>query len=290
MEPTPRHSRQLIAASLVAALIVGTGGFLLGREAVSPPEPPAGVPPSPPSSPSPAAEPVTAKLSRADLLALADAAADSATSNSPISPDYATMAGKRFDIALPFGCNGPSPDGAKPMLGWRYDADASALRIRVAPVSWPVAEWFRVPPPGLTALEGFWVARPWTSRETCAAVTATAVPPGAEAITLSGQTLGLAQLVMAGSARQLARAEEPYEAVLRVAAEKLRLGSGLRLRLRGRLESFPGGGSTRCIQPGGSEQRPLCLVAVSFDELTVENPVTGETLATWTPTAPDRAD
>lgn len=288
MEPTPRHSRQVIAASLVAALAIGVTGFLLGREVSPAAEPVRAVQPEPKPTPGAAAAPEERSMSRAELLDFATAAADRAASATPLPPRFASLAGKRFDLSLPFGCDGPVPAGMG-ALGWRYDADASALRIRVVPVSWAVTQWFPSRPAGLSALEGFWVARPWSSRETCAAPAA-APPPGAEPVTLAGQTLGLAQLISDDGPRHIARADEPYETVIRVKPEALQLGSGLRLRLQGRFENHPGGDSARCVQPGGPDQRPICLIAVSFDELAVINPETEETLATWSPSAPSRAD
>src|SRR3546814_9445526 len=54
---------------------------------------------------------------------------------------------------------------------------------------------------------------------------------------------------------------------------------GSRLRVTGRIERLPGGKAVQCIQPAGIEQQPICLVAVSFDDIRLENPMNGETLA-----------
>src|SRR3546814_4442581 len=59
------------------------------------------------------------------------------------------------------------------------------------------------------------------------------------------------------------------------------VSQGLRLRLRGRVDRVPGAGAVRCIQPAGSEQRPICVVAISLDEVLIENTATGAVLATW---------
>src|SRR3546814_17789730 len=56
---------------------------------------------------------------------------------------------------------------------------------------------------------------------------------------------------------------------------------GFRLRVTGRIERLPGGKAVQCIQPAGIEQQPICLAAVSFDAIRLENPMNGETLAIW---------
>jgi len=56
---------------------------------------------------------------------------------------------------------------------------------------------------------------------------------------------------------------------------------GFRLRISGRIARLPGTGAVRCHQPSGAEQRPICLVGVSIDEVAIDNPASGETLATW---------
>lgn len=291
-EPSPRTSRLAIAGTLLAAIALGGSGFLLGRETA--PAPP---PPSTPSALAPGpVTPVSSEapgsriLSRKDLIAFGNAAADAAASGPAPTLRLAEASGQRFELFLPFGCDGPAPEDSDAALRWRYDAAASALRVHVAPTSWPPEAWWQTPPPGVEAIEGFWIARPWSSRETCASGGSNSAPPGIEPITLPGQTLGVAQVVTAETSRQARRDGRPYEAVVQAAPETLRLEAGLRVRLRGRIASFPAGEVVRCAQPGGREQRPVCLIAVSLDEVAVENPATQETLAAWTPTVAGPAE
>lgn len=296
-EPSPRVSRLLIAGGLLAVAAIGGGGFLLGRARLPVPAPasPAPLAAAPAPAPPPAEALVDAVLARADLIALGNAAADAAASGRSPPEQVEAAAGRRFRLYLPFGCDGPADAGSGAPLRWRYDAEAGVLRVHAAPMTWPVADWLGAAGQGartesVEALEGFWVARPWSSRETCAGGVAVTAATGAEPITLTGQTLGVAQLVTADTPRQLRRGDRPYEAVVRVAPEALRLDAGLRLRLDGRIGTFPGGTAARCVQPGGPEQRPACLFAVSLEEVAVENAVTGEALATWAATAADRPD
>ena len=55
----------------------------------------------------------------------------------------------------------------------------------------------------------------------------------------------------------------------------------LALRLTGRIGSGPNGTPATCRQPGGADQRPVCLVLVSLDELAIADPVSGTVLAAW---------
>lgn len=53
---------------------------------------------------------------------------------------------------------------------------------------------------------------------------------------------------------------------------------------------MPGGsGPARCQQPAGAEQRPICLIGVTFDAVAIENGASGDTVATWDTAESDRA-
>jgi hypothetical protein len=288
-EPTPRKSRLAIAGSFAALMLIGGGFFLLGRQ-TAPTPPPAAPEPAPPVQPAPPPPPTVRLLGRADLIALGNAAADSMASGTALPELVEAAAGKRFEIGLPFGCDGPAAEGSDAPMRWRYDSDSPTLRVHVMPTVWPVSDWWETPPAGVEALEGFWIARPWSSSESCVAAGESAMPRGIAPVTLPGQTLGLAQPATDETPRQQGRGDRPYEAVVRLAPDAVRLDAGLRLRLRGRIVRFPADAAVRCRQPGGSEQRPVCLVAVSLDEVAIENPATRETLATWSPTATGPAE
>lgn len=280
-EPSPRSSRLAIAGGLAALFAIGGGGFLIGRATT----PTTSSPSVPAAAPSPVASTAPERpdnvLARGDLIQLGETAADATSSGLPMPKSVEDAIGQRFQLYLPFGCDGPSPEDSEAALRWRYDRSAGTLRVHVAPTSWALTDWWQTPPPGLEALEGFWVARPWSSRETCGGATAT--PTGIDPITLPGQTLGVAELVTSDTPRQLSRQGKPYESVVRMAPEALRVEAGLRLRLRGRIASFPQGQAVRCAQPGGREQRPVCIVAVSLDEVAIENPADQEMIAVWSP-------
>lgn len=282
-EPSPRSSRLALAGALAAAIAVGGGGFLLGR-ATSEQPPVANPAPVAVPAPKPAPEPAsTAILGRADLIALAAAAADSAAAGRDPGPEIAQADGRRFELRLPFGCTGPAGEDSAAPMRWRYDPEARALRISVGPVAWTPRDWW--PADGadsVEAVEGFWVPRPWTSSEACPEAGDRPAAAGTEPVTLPGQALAVGQIFLADGGRGGRRDGKPYEAVVRVDETDLKIGGqGLRLRIAGRVARTPGGGPVLCRQPAGPEQRPICLVSVIMDEVAVENPATGETLATW---------
>jgi hypothetical protein len=283
-EPTPRTSRLALAGGALAVLAVAGAGFVVGRGSMAPAPAPSATPvviasALPQPSPSPTSP---QQLDRAGLLALVAAAADASSSAGPVHTAVTQAAGGRFSITSPFGCTGPLGDGDTAATGWRYDADSGALRLQVASTRWTPVDWFGDSgSAGIDAVEGFWIPRPWTSSETCPSTAGPAAAAGIEPVTLAGQSLAIGQVFREGAARQDQRNGDPYVAVVRVTPEALRAGSGFRVRVTGQLSDPGGGGAIRCRQPGGPDQRPICLVAATFDEIAIENAATGETLARW---------
>ena len=293
LEPTPRTSRLVVAGSAAAIVLLGGGGFLLGRStAPLPPPPVASSEPVRVAKKLPVPEaPAASILARSDMIAIANAAAD-ATSSGARLPEMASAAeGLRFEVDLPFGCDGPVSEDSREAFQWRYDAKSSSLRVSVTPAVFDASEWLEEPSSSVAnatpsanrkeAIEGFWIARPWSSRETCESGSLPVAPLGIDAVTLPGQTLGLAEVFSDDGARSARRGGKPYESVRQITETDLKIDQGLRVRLSGRIARFSDGSTVRCRQPAGKDQRPVCLVAVSFDDVAIENPSTKETIATW---------
>jgi hypothetical protein len=281
-EPSPRSSRLALAGALLATIVVGGAGFLLGRIATE--QKPAAISQpvaTPPTKRVPEAA-SSAILGRADLIALAATAADALAAGRDPGPEITEAAGRRFELRLPFGCNGPAGDESAVGMRWRYDTEAQALRIHVRPVAWTAQDWWPQDADNqVEAIEGFWIERPWTSSEACPDGGDRPAAAGTEPVTLPGQTLAVGQIFYAEGARSGRRDGEPYEAVVRIAEEELAAADGLRFRIRGRIARAGGVGPVRCRQPAGAEQRPICLVSVVIDDVAVENAAGDRTLATW---------
>jgi hypothetical protein len=278
VEPSRPRSR-LALAGIAVAITVGGLGFVAGKN--TSPRPAIVAPaPIPVSTSTPAAEPAatipTPLLGRADLLAAVNSTADAFAAGRQSPPDVTTLAGRRFELRLPFGCDGPAPDEAP--LGWRYDERAETLRIRVTPVrfdsGWLAPEIAK----GVDALEGFWIDRPWTTSYACPPdrpiVPTRTVPPE--------RTVALAEFHGVEQSRAGRRDGGAYEAVEKVAPESAAFGQGFRVRLSGRIGTVPGSESpVLCRAAETLSTRPACVVAVVLDQVAIENPVTGATLATW---------
>ena len=300
-EPSAGISKLALAVGVLAAMAVGGAGFLIGRAATTAPSPPARATPEP----APVPPPTTVQaLHRADLLALNAAAADALASGAPTPEAVRAAAGRRFTLYLPFGCDHRA-SGEGPTLVWRYDAGRRVLKLRVALVRWTAADWWppASAPAGVDSVAGLWVARPWSSAQSCPPVvpsmaaltesnTAANLPEGNRAPAMAPepaapepaapeQTLAIAQLLPAGSPRSLLRDGRLLEADLRMPADFTMPAAGLRLRLAGRLDPQQAGGPIICIQPAGRQQRPLCLILATFEEAVIENPDTGARLISW---------
>lgn len=277
-EPSPRTSRLTIAGGLAAAIIVGGAGFMIGR-GTAPAPPPAEPPVSAPSpTPSPAAAGIAQMpVDRAGLLALVNSTADAVASGQQTPKDVQAAAGRRFDIVLPFGCGGPAGPGWATGLGWQYDEKTETLRIRVNPTRWSGEDW-QLPNNNAASVsvEGFWIARPWSSSAHCPLVTPQ-VPAIGDPAPRPGQTLAIARAIDGTTSTP----PRPYETVQRIGREDFDPARGFQLRIIGRTDPQSRNPAVRCIQTVDSDQRPLCLFMGEFAELRIENPVGGKILASW---------
>lgn len=276
-EPSVRTSRLTIAGGFAAVIVVGSIGFILGRGTANPdtePEtPPAIVAPSPTPTPGPE---TAGLLDRAALVALAARAADAFVAGDPTPAAVADATGRRFDLLLPFGCGGPNAEGSTLPLRWRYDTAAQTLRVTVETTDWQPRDW-NIANTGIDAIRGFWITRPWSSGGTCPTQTGQAMARGMEPIILPGQSLAIAQFLTSSDRRN----DHAFTVVQRVPAAKIDTSRGFRVRLTGRIARLPGSDPVRCVQPGGIDQQPICVIAASLDEVRIENAATGAPIGTW---------
>ncbi len=292
-EPSLRTSRLTIAGALVAAALIGGTGFYLGR--TTSPEPPSDTrsDPAPTPDPVPAVSAVVSDsiLGRADVIELATAAADAAASGALLPDRVRAAVGRRVEIAVPFGCSGPAEADSEQPLRWRYDEGEETLRLHVAVTRWQAGDWGLEQPADDgarddEAIEGFWIARPWSSSGECPERTAGGPAAAATAGPDAEPTLAVAQFFRGDIRREALREGRPFQSVQRISRADFAASRGFRVILSGRIDRVPaaeGGleGPVRCIQPGGIERRPRCIVAVTLDEVRIENPVSRAVLASW---------
>lgn len=282
--PTPERiwtrRRVAIAAAVIVALVLVAALLASRREASAPgAQPPAPDAPRPLQIDTPPLPVPPPPLSRADLIAIGARAASAYATGQPGDPRDASLVGRNFLVSLPFGCNGPSKSAAGPH--WAHDAKRGVITLVAHPETWTETSWVRALAGDRTldAVEGFWIPRPWILSEDCPP--ASALEPGAAPVGQGEQTLGLAQFFAPGSSRVLQRGARPYEFVGKAPTDQSPLApKGYRLVLAGRIAGFSPAEPARCrVESAG--RRPVCLVAVTFDRVAFEDPISGKTLAEW---------
>ena len=267
---------------VVAMIAAGLLTASCQRESGPPAAPPE---PGGPVEAGPVTPPLNPALDRSELLA-AVARAASAYAAGADAAASSPLAGRQFDIRLAFGCEGAeaSPaDGAGDGLArWSWGPEGETIRLNLTPGDWTRSaliagsgqdRW--------EAVEGFWVARPWMTADGCPSVRADPLASGPAAA--SPQSVGLAAVFETGGSRLGRRNGRAYAHAIRQAGDAplVALDAGYRLRLQGRIASFPDGRAVRC-RAANPNQRPVCVAAVQLDRVAFETP-TGEVLSEWRP-------
>lgn len=266
----------LVALIIVAVIVRG----VFEREQPVEPAPPTGEPAARPlqidTPPLPIPPP---PLSRGDLIGLATRAASAHSTGQALSAEDVGLIGRNFVVRIPFGCQGPVAENQPRGAYWRHDAARGSMTLRAYPEIWTETPWVGAlaGPETFDAVEGFWLPRPWITSEDCPKPAAAASEPAP--IPAGEQTLGLAMFFEPGSSRVHRRGSRPYEFVGKTSADAPIAPQGFRLVLAGRITGFDQDEPLRCRSEGG--RRPVCLIAVEFDQVAFEDPATRKTLAEW---------
>lgn len=265
-------------------VVLAASGLLLSAcDPSEPAETPVeAVPVTEPAAPPPAV-PVVTTLNRQDLLAgLRRAASNYASGVQTEGAD--PLVGKRFSVTVAFGCRGPEPtvEGqAEGLARWSWAPERRAIQLSMTPGDWTDSALIAdAGGENWEAVEGFWIARPWMENGGCPALTADPLASGPAAP--SPQTVGLAAVFTADGSRLERRNGRAYAHSVRPEGEAQAVAAptdGYRLRLQGRMASFPGGRAIRC-RAAGPDQRPVCIAAVNLDRVAFET-AGGETLSEW---------
>lgn len=270
---------RLPVVAVIAAGLLTASCQRDSRPAAPPPEP-AG-----PVETGPVTPPLNPALDRSELLS-AVAQAASAYAAGVDAGAASPLAGRQFDIRLAFGCEGAEAsavDGDGDGLArWAWGPEGETIRLSLTPGDWTRSaliagagqdQW--------EAVEGFWVARPWMTTDGCPSVRADPLASGPAAA--SPQTVGLAAVFETGGSRLGRRNGRAYAHTIRQVGDAplVALNAGYRIRLQGRIASFPDGRAIRC-RAANPNQRPVCVAAVQLDRVAFETP-TGEALSEWRP-------
>ncbi|MFE9085186.1 hypothetical protein ACQKKG_13135 [Brevundimonas sp. NPDC003935] len=278
-----------------------------------PPEPePAAAPPAP--SPAPTVV-IDSTLNRAAFLA---ALTEAGSALAEGRDRDAALSGRTVSVRLPFGCGGMirdagsavpglprlirNPDGGLTLTVTPEDLKARVLASGAGPaLEAGLDQW--------EAVEGFWIARPWSGLDACPA-TATATPvvapamqpdaakveaeasksakpgetPPPPVVVPPERTAGLAAVIEADGSRLGRRQGQAYAHVIRgeKGAAATPAPGGYALRLEGRLTTFADGKAVKCAQKD-AESRPVCVAALRLDRLAFEDGATGALLSEWRP-------
>ena len=286
--------RNIIAAGVIA-VAVGAGGYLVGKgeSPVTAPAAKIEVEPAEPAVPAV----VDVALGRADIIRLANEAADAA-SGGPAIVD--SLDGRRFAIRIPIGCGGPAQGGSTGPAS--YAVDDGVLRITIQPQDWTALPWVKSETSRrqLVAAEGFWIPRPWTRSETCPAPTAVpaAIDPETEPTDpkttaspidqvvaapppVAASGLGIAVLFDSESSRVGQRQGRALKATIPIDPADPDAAKGLTMVLTGRVARWPGGTDTVLCNAARPYDRPACLVGAELDSIAIENSRTGARLSDW---------
>ncbi len=272
--------------------------------------------PAPPADPAPPPTVVLdSTLNRAALLA---ALTETGTALADGQTRDAALTGRTVSVRLPFGCGGEAAvaDEAGGLPRLVRNADGS-LTLTITPEDLGASALVPATREGAVdkweAVEGFWIARPWSGLDACPASTAVAAPapelapsPAQTAIKTPAEgktteakvvddvaappivqperSAGLAAVFETGGSRLGRRQGQAYVHVIR--GEKgvapTPAPGGYALRLEGRLTAFADGKAVHCVQQD-AESRPVCIAALRLDRLAFEDGATGALLSEWRP-------
>jgi len=252
-----------------------------------------------------AVPPVTEPPLDREQLLIAAMRAASAAAAGQAEADQRALDGKRFALAIRFGC-GALPSAGSP--GWTLDSKGETLRVSAAPdVSADdplVAKVLKSD--GFEAAEGFWIPRPWMLADACPRVEQAPadVDPRLEAQDKAGarpkadaepvseggaepapvppaiQRIAIARLFSETDARTGRQSGRGYEAVVHLEEGEAAPRDGLNLVLAGRLKALPDGRVIAC-DAAHPDRPPDCLISVDIDQVRLERPGSGAVLAEW---------
>ena len=274
---TARLIFALTALAAIVVLVVLVVRSSRDQAERAPPPAPAPAPtPAPPNPPKP--QPL---LSRAELLDAARAAASSYALGGPPPAEEARLVGRRFQLSIPFGCDGEQPADADRSAYWAYGRDRQSVKISVRPEAWTDSDFVRElgGADAFETVEGFWIPRPWAESEDCPIQKTDplrAAPP-----TPSPQTVGLAEFHQKDASRLEQRRQRPYEVVVKAPQDGSHPAPrGYRLVLEGRVTGYDDRQAIRC-RSESADQRPVCLVRVDIERVAIRDPATNQALGEW---------
>lgn len=227
-------------------------------------------------------------LDRAAILSVVDQAA-SAYASGEQGNGSDRLVGRPFALVSAFACQ-PLQDASTfasaqeglPRAGW--GPERRTIQLSLQPGDWLGSALMADQGQGgaWEAVEGFWLTRPWHRTGGCPAVARDPLAGAAEAP--EAQSVGIAAVFGPESSRLGQRNRRAYVHTIRPSEENAALtppSNGYRLRVEGRVASFPDGRAVRC-HASSPDRRPVCVVAVTLDRVAFATS-DGAVLSEWRP-------
>ena len=220
-------------------------------------------------------------LDRRALIDAAGSAASSYAAGMPIDQKVAELAGKRFALILPFGCDGPTPPNDDELAnGWRYSSETSVLQVAFPSSIRGLAE---TPPEngartddGVDFSKGFWIEQEWLRSGSCP----TPKQDQNEQSDAPDQpTLAIVELTVSEAPRAESREGAPYRVSKRLSTEQAPTGKGLRIVITGRLAA-EGAVPIQCWS-AHQNKRPTCIILARFDGVAVTDSSGSQRYGEW---------
>jgi hypothetical protein len=228
-----------------------------------------------PRLPIPVAKPA---MDREQLLVASLRAATAFAAGSDDRELQRSLADRKFEFRIRFGCESPGTESAQEPFRWTYDPATRARKVRATPaLSLEDPPVKAVAGEAFETVEGFWLRQPWLLAPVCLHEDEEAPAEAEQA--RPQQSVGIAQFFTKAGPRTLRRSGRPYEATTRLAADQPPTG-GFDLVLTGRLVALPDGRVIACTRSNSGE-RPACLISIEFGTVSIERADTHEQLAQW---------
>lgn len=218
-------------------------------------------------------------LDRAALLIAATKAGSAVALRQDDTAEQRTLDGRAFEVRIRFACASspgtaavqPSAPKAGP-FNVRFTSTDRTLRVKAAPDLTRNDPNVTALGSGATAVEGFWMRRPWLLEAGC--------PASGGSSAVSDQRVGIAQFFTEADTRAVRHEGEAYESTKVLSQTEQPSRQGYDLVLSGMLRKLPSGRVIAC-RATGAETPPECMVSAQFERVRIET-IDGKTvLGDW---------
>lgn len=217
-------------------------------------------------------------LDRAALIDAAGLAASAFTAGDMTDAKFGQFAGRRFELVVPFACNGQTAPDEDLERGWKHNVETGNFQLEFpSNIVVPLPDAPQTDAKAETETKfakSFWIERDWLRQGICPPVTTNDATGTAET-----PSLAIAEIADAETSRADDREGQPYRVSKRLTAEQLPDEKGLRIIITGRLASAPKiPFQCKSVHP---DRRPVCVILGRFDRVMITNASGDEIYGEW---------